>query len=60
MKITPVKGTNDYLPKEAELRIICKRQLGKPMKIVDFRGFLHRFLKVSKILTKARAERILI
>ena len=61
MKITSVKGTNDYLPNEVEIRdYLQERRILSVYKENGFEHIITPAMKILKILIRATAVRILI
>ncbi len=53
MKITPVKGTNDYLPKEAELRDYLQKTIGETYENCGFQRIFTPILESIENLDKS-------
>jgi len=57
MKITSVKGTNDYLPNEVEIRDYLQNEI---LKVYVENGFEHITTPVIEILIRVMVEKTLI
>lgn len=60
MKITTVKGTNDYLPEEVRLRDYLQNQILNTYQDAGFERIMTPALKILKILIRVTAVIILI
>ena len=60
MKITTVKGTNDYLPEEVRLRDYLQNQILNTYQDAGFERIMALQLKILKILIRVTAVIILI
>ena len=56
MKITPVKGTNDYLPAQAELRNYLQKKICETYEQAGFQRIATPIIEVSRILIRVREE----
>lgn len=56
MKITPVKGTNDYLPAQAELRNYLQKKICETYEQAGFRELQLQLSRILRILIRARVE----
>lgn len=56
MKITPVKGTNDYLPAQAELRNYLQKKICETYEQAGFQRIATQLSRILRILIRARVE----
>ena len=57
MKITPVKGTNDYLPNEVEIRDYLQNEILKVYVANGFEHIQHLLLRILRILIRVMVVR---